>query len=46
MKQTKILVTDDSLFVFDAVPPGEYFGPAAYRKDWEATGKADLSSKP
>jgi len=28
-------VPDDSLFVFDAVPPRQYVGAAAYRKDWE-----------
>ncbi|HEX3681871.1 MAG TPA: SgcJ/EcaC family oxidoreductase [Bryobacteraceae bacterium] len=26
---------DDSLFVFDVVPPREYVGAKAYRKDWE-----------
>jgi ketosteroid isomerase-like protein len=28
-------VPDDSLFVFDALPPRQYVGAAAYRKDWE-----------
>ena len=28
-------VPDESLFVFDAVPPRQYVGAAAYRKDWE-----------
>jgi hypothetical protein len=28
-------VPDDSLFVFDVVPPREYVGAKAYRKDWE-----------
>lgn len=26
---------DESLFVFDVVPPREYVGAKAYRKDWE-----------
>ena len=26
---------DESLFVFDALPPRQYVGPAAYRKNWE-----------
>ena len=28
-------VPDESLFVFDAVPPRQYVGAKAYRKDWE-----------
>jgi len=28
-------VPGDSLFVFDLVPPRQYVGTAAYRKDWE-----------
>ncbi len=28
---------DSSLVVFDAVPPRQYVGAAAYRKDWEDT---------
>jgi uncharacterized protein (TIGR02246 family) len=28
-------VPDESLFVFDVVPPREYVGANAYRKDWE-----------
>ena len=28
-------VPDDSLVVFDALPPRQYLGAAAYRKDWE-----------
>jgi uncharacterized protein (TIGR02246 family) len=28
-------VPDESLFVFDVVPPREYVGAKAYRKDWE-----------
>jgi ketosteroid isomerase-like protein len=30
-------VPDESLFVFDVVPPRQYVGAAAYRKDWEDT---------
>jgi ketosteroid isomerase-like protein len=30
-----VYVPGDELFVFDAVPPREYVGAAAYRKDWE-----------
>jgi uncharacterized protein (TIGR02246 family) len=26
---------DESLFIFDALPPRQYVGAAAYRKDWE-----------
>src|ERR1700747_1130649 len=26
---------DESLFVFDALPPRQYVGAAAFRKDWE-----------
>jgi ketosteroid isomerase-like protein len=26
---------DEDLFVFDALPPRQYVGAAAYRKDWE-----------
>jgi uncharacterized protein (TIGR02246 family) len=28
-------VPDESLLVFDALPPRQYFGAAAFRKDWE-----------
>jgi uncharacterized protein (TIGR02246 family) len=28
-------VPDESLFVFDVIPPREYVGAKAYRKDWE-----------
>ena len=28
-------VADESLFVFDVVPPRQYVGASAYRKDWE-----------
>ena len=28
-------VADESLFVFDVVPPRQYVGAKAYRKDWE-----------
>lgn len=31
----KYYVPDDTLFVFDVVPPREFVGAAAYRKDWE-----------
>ena len=31
----KVYVPDESLVVFDVVPPREYVGAKAYRKDWE-----------
>jgi len=31
----KVYVPDQTLFVFDVVPPRQYVGAAAYRKDWE-----------
>jgi uncharacterized protein (TIGR02246 family) len=31
----KVYATDDSLVVFDVVPPRQYVGPAAYRKSYE-----------
>jgi len=31
----KVYIPDDSLFVFDVVPPRQYVGAKAYRKDWE-----------
>jgi len=31
-----VYVPDESLFVFDATPPRQYVGAAAYRKDFEA----------
>jgi len=31
----KVYVPDESLFVFDVVPPRQYVGAAAYRKDWQ-----------
>ena len=31
----KIYVPDDSLFVFDVIPPRQYVGYKAYRKDWQ-----------
>jgi uncharacterized protein (TIGR02246 family) len=31
----KVYVPDDSLLVFDVVPPRQYAGAAAYRKDWQ-----------
>jgi len=31
----KVYVPDDTLFVFDVVPPRQYVGAAAYRKDWQ-----------
>jgi ketosteroid isomerase-like protein len=41
----KCYVPDQSLFVFDAVPPRQYVGADAYRKDWKdflATFKGPL----
>ncbi len=32
-----VYVPDDSLVVFDVVPPRQYIGAQAYRKDWEDT---------
>ena len=31
----RVYVPDQTLFVFDVVPPRQYVGAAAYRKDWE-----------
>ena len=31
----KVYVPDETLFVFDVIPPRQYVGAAAYRKDWE-----------
>lgn len=31
----KVYAPDESLFVFDVVPPRQYVGAAAYRKDWQ-----------
>ena len=31
----KAYVADESLLVFDALPPRQYVGAKAYRKDWE-----------
>ena len=31
----KVYVPDESLLVFDLVPPRQYAGATAYRKDWE-----------
>jgi ketosteroid isomerase-like protein len=31
----KVYVPDDSLFVFDVIPPRQYVGAKAYRKDWD-----------
>lgn len=31
----KVYVPDQSLFVFDIVPPRQYVGADAYRKDWK-----------
>ncbi len=33
----KLYAPDDSLLVFDLVPPRQYVGAKAYRKDWEDT---------
>ena len=30
-----VYVPDDSLFVFDVIPPREYAGASAYREDWK-----------
>jgi len=32
----KAYVDDESLVVFDVIPPRQYVGAKAYRKDWEA----------
>jgi uncharacterized protein (TIGR02246 family) len=32
----KAYAPDQTLVVFDVVPPRQYVGPAAYRKDWQA----------
>jgi uncharacterized protein (TIGR02246 family) len=32
----KVYAPGDGLFVFDVVPPRQYVGAAAYRKDWAA----------
>src|SRR6266849_10679518 len=31
----KVYIPDQTLFVFDVVPPRQYVGAAAYRKDWQ-----------
>jgi uncharacterized protein (TIGR02246 family) len=31
----KVYIPDESLFVFDVVPPRQFVGATAYRKDWE-----------
>jgi len=31
----RVYVPDQKLFVFDVVPPRQYVGAAAYRKDWQ-----------
>ena len=31
----KVYVPDQHLFVFDVIPPRQYVGAAAYRKDWQ-----------
>src|SRR5271166_1461196 len=31
----KVYLPDETLFVFDVLPPRQYVGAAAYRKDWE-----------
>jgi uncharacterized protein (TIGR02246 family) len=31
----KVYVPDQTLFIFDVVPPRQYVGAAAYRKDWQ-----------
>lgn len=31
----KFYVPDETLFVFDVVPPRQFVGAAAYRKDWQ-----------
>ena len=31
----KVYAPDESLFVFDVIPPRQYVGASAYRKDWE-----------
>jgi uncharacterized protein (TIGR02246 family) len=31
----KVYVPDQTLVVFDVVPPRQYVGPDAYRKDWQ-----------
>jgi uncharacterized protein (TIGR02246 family) len=31
----KVYVPDQTLFVFDVVPPRQYVGAVAYRKDWQ-----------
>src|SRR5438445_9989825 len=31
----KVYVPDQTLLVFDVVPPRQYVGAAAYRKDWQ-----------
>jgi ketosteroid isomerase-like protein len=31
----KVYLADETLFVFDVVPPRQYVGAAAYRKDWD-----------
>src|SRR5580658_2871497 len=31
----KVYVPDDSLFVFDVIPPRQYVGAKAYRQDWK-----------
>jgi uncharacterized protein (TIGR02246 family) len=31
----KVYVPDQTLFVFDVVPPRQYVGASAYRKDWQ-----------
>ena len=32
----KVYASDQTLVVFDVIPPRQYVGAAAYRKDWQA----------
>jgi ketosteroid isomerase-like protein len=34
-KIMKVYIPDETLFVFDVIPPREYVGAKAFRKDWE-----------
>jgi uncharacterized protein (TIGR02246 family) len=35
-KMMAVYVADDSLFVFDVIPPRQYVGAKAYRDDWKS----------
>jgi len=42
----KVYAPGQTLIVFDVIPPRQYVGAAAYRKDWQTSSAASTARSP